>query len=68
MVVLWISMTRVAVASPGPPLVMVHGMSKVCSAVMVRKISATMIDGIRIGSVIWQHCCQREAPSTSAAS
>ena len=37
-------------ALPGPPLVMVYGMSKVCSAVIVRKMSATMIDGISIGS------------------
>jgi hypothetical protein len=43
-------------------------MSKVCSAVMVRKISATMIEGISIGIVICQNCCQRVAPSTSAAS
>ena len=31
---------------------------------MVRKISATMIEGISIGTVICQNCCQREAPST----
>ena len=43
-------------------------MSKVCSAVMVRKISATMIEGISIGMVICQNCCHFEAPSTSAAS
>ena len=43
-------------------------MSKVCSAVIVRKISATTIDGISIGIVTCQNCCQREAPSTSAAS
>ena len=43
-------------------------MSKVCSAVMVRKISATTMLGINIGIVICQNCCQRLAPSTSAAS
>ena len=36
-------------------------MSKVCNAVMVRKISATTMDGISIGIVICQNCCQRLA-------
>ena len=49
-------------------MVIVYGISKVCSAVIVRKISATMIEGISIGMVICQNCCHLEAPSTSAAS
>ena len=59
---------RVSVALPGPPLVIVYGMSNVCSAVIVRKMSATTIDGINIGSVICVNCCHLLAPSTSAAS
>src|SRR6476620_5857156 len=58
----------VSVASPGPPPVIAYGMSKVCTAVMVRKMSATKIAGRSIGSVISTNCCQVLAPSTSAAS
>ena len=58
----------VSVASPGPPPVIAYGMSKVWIAVMVRKISATKIDGRSIGSVISTNCCHFDAPSTSAAS
>ena len=62
------SIASVVVLLPGPPCAIVYGISKVCSAVMVRKIIATTMDGTSMGSVIWKNCCSFVAPSTSAAS
>ena len=51
MVFWWMYIARVTVDVPGPPRVMVTGMSKVCSEVMVRKIVATAIAGRNSGRV-----------------
>ena len=64
----WMYMASVAVEVPGPPRVIVSGMSNVCSAVIVRKISATTMAGLSSGSVISKNWRKRPAPSTSAAS
>ena len=61
-------MASVVVDVPGPPPVIMYGISKVCSAVIVRKMRATIIDGFRSGRVISKNCLILPAPSTSAAS
>ena len=61
-------MASVTVEVPGPPRVIVTGMSKVCSEVIMRKITATAIEGRSSGSVTLKKRRNTPAPSTEAAS
>ena len=57
-----------SVAFPGPPPVKTWIVSKILLASIARSISAMMISGTSMGSSIWRRICQRDAPSSVAAS